>query len=381
MKLHEYRSKQLFSQHGIPIPRGRVAMTAQEAKVVAQELGGRVVVKAQVLVGGRGKAGGIRLVDSPEEAEEMATHVLGMHIKDLPVRRVLIDEAADIQSEIYLSVTNDRSQRCPVIIASAEGGVDIEEVARTKPEKIVRVHVDPLLGMRQYQARQLAASIELSREYWRQFGNIVRGLYDTYINTDATLAEINPLVISGDDRLLALDGKMIIDDNALYRRPELAEMRDLEEEEPTEREARRFSLSYVKLDGSIGCMVNGAGLAMATMDVIKLYGGEPANFLDIGGGAGAEKVSAAFNLILKDKGVRAVLINIFGGITRCDEVARGILAAMKEIEGNLPMVVRLVGTNEEEGRHLLRNADMVVATSLGDAAQKAIQLASEGKSA
>ncbi len=380
MKLHEYRSKQLFSQHGIPIPRGRVAMTAQEAKVVAQELGSRVVIKAQVLVGGRGKAGGIRLVDSPEEAEEIATHVLGMHVKGLPVRRVLVDEAADIQSEIYLSVTNDRGRRCPVIIASAEGGVDIEEVARTKPEKIVRVHVDPLLGMRQYQARQLAASIELSREYWQQFGTIVCGLYDTYVNTDATLAEINPLVISGDDRLLALDGKMIIDDNALFRRPELAEMRDLDEEEPTEREARRFSLSYVKLDGSIGCMVNGAGLAMATMDVIKLYGGEPANFLDIGGGAGADKVAAAFNLILRDESVHAVLINIFGGITRCDEVARGILAAMKEVEGNLPMVVRLVGTNEEEGRHLLRNADMVVATSLGDAAQKAIQLASEGKS-
>lgn len=380
MKLHEYRSKQLFSQHGIPIPRGRVAMTAQEAKAIAQELGGRTVIKAQVLVGGRGKAGGIRLVHSPEEAEEVATYVLGMQVRGLPVRRVLVDEAANIHSEIYLSVTNDRSKRCPVMIASAEGGVDIEEVARTKPEKIVRVHVDPLLGMRQYQARQLAASIELSREYWQEFGAIVRGLYETFVSTDATLAEINPLVISEGRRLLALDGKMIIDDNALFRRPELAEMRDLEEEEPTEREARRFSLSYVKLDGTIGCMVNGAGLAMATMDVIKLYGGEPANFLDIGGGAGADKVTAAFNLILKDKNVRAVLINIFGGITRCDEVARGILAAMKEVKGNLPMVVRLVGTNEEEGRHLLRNADMVVATSLGDAAQKAIQLSTEGHS-
>jgi succinyl-CoA synthetase beta subunit len=380
MKLHEYRSKQLFSQHGIPIPRGRVAMTAQEAKVIAQELGGRVVVKAQVLVGGRGKAGGIRLVDSPEEAEEVATHVLGMQVKGLPVRRVLVDEAADIQSEIYLSVTNDRNKRCPVIIASAEGGVDIEEVARTKPEKIVRVHVDPLLGMRQYQARQLAASIELPRECWQEFGNIVRGLYQTFVDTDATLAEINPLVISEDNRLLAIDGKMIIDDNALFRRPELAEMRDLEEEKPAEREARRFGLSFVKLDGNIGCMVNGAGLAMATMDVIKLFGGEPANFLDIGGGAGADKVAAAFNLILRDEGVRAVLINIFGGITRCDEVARGILAALKEVEGTLPMVVRLVGTNEEQGRHMLRNANMVVATSLGDAAQKAIQLSTEGQS-
>jgi len=380
MKLHEYRSKQLFSQHGIPIPRGRVAMTAQEAKVIAEELGGRVVVKAQVLVGGRGKAGGIRLVDSPEEAEEAATHVLGMRVKGLPVRRVLVDEAANIQSEIYLSVTNDRNKRCPVIIGSAEGGVDIEEVARTKPEKIVRVHIDPLLGMRQYQTRKLAASIELSRECWQEFGKIVWGLYQTFVNTDATLAEINPLVISENNRLLAIDGKMIIDDNALFRRPELAEMRDLEEEKPAEREARRFGLSFVKLDGTIGCMVNGAGLAMATMDVIKLFGGEPANFLDIGGGAGAEKVAAAFNLILKDEGVRAVLINIFGGITRCDEVARGILTALKDIEGKLPMVVRLVGTNEDEGRHMLRNANMVVATSLGDAAQKAIQLSAEGTS-
>jgi succinyl-CoA synthetase beta subunit len=380
MKLHEYRSKKLFAQHGIPIPRGRVAMTAQEAKVIAQELGGRVVIKAQVLVGGRGKAGGICLVDSPEEAEEAATRVLGMRIKGLPVRRILVDEAAHIQSEIYLSVTNDRSKRCPVMIASAEGGVDIEEVARTKPEKIVRIHVDPLLGMRQYQARQLAASIELSRECWQEFANIVRGLYQTFVNTDATLAEINPLVISEDNHLLALDGKMIIDDNALFRRPELAEMRDMEEEKPAEREARRFGLSFVKLDGNIGCMVNGAGLAMATMDVIKLCGGSPANFLDIGGGAGADKVAAAFNLILKDKGVRAVLINIFGGITRCDEVARGILTALKTVEGKIPMVVRLVGTNEEQGRHLLRDAKMVVAASLGDAAQKAIQLSAEGQS-
>jgi succinyl-CoA synthetase beta subunit len=253
-------------------------------------------------------------------------------------------------------------------------------VARTKPDKIVRVHVDPLLGMRQYQARQLAASIELSRDYWNEFGKIVRGLYQTFVETDATLAEINPLVISKGDRLLAVDGKMIIDDNALFRQPDLAEMRDLDEEEAAEREARRFSLSYVKLDGTIGCMVNGAGLAMATMDVIKLHGGAPANFLDIGGGAGAEKVAAAFNLILKDKNVRAVLINIFGGITRCDEVARGILAAMKEVAVNLPMVVRLVGTNEEQGRHLLRDANMVVATSLGDAAKKAIQLSTEGQS-
>lgn len=377
MKLHEYRSKQLFAKHGVPIPRGRIAMTPHEAKGVAQELGGRVVVKAQVLVGGRGKAGGIRLVHSPEEAEEVATQILGMRIKDLPVRKVLVDEAADIRSEIYLGITNDRSRRCPVMISSAEGGVDIEEVARTKPHKIVRVHIDPLLGMRDHQARYLASAIELSREHWREFNAIARGLYDTFIETDANLAEINPLVITGDGRLLALDGKVVLDDNALYRHPDLAEMRDIDEEEPFEREARRYGLSYVKLEGDIGCMVNGAGLAMATMDVIKLYGGQPANFLDIGGGAGAEKVAAAFNLILRDKDVKAILINIFGGITRCDEVARGILAACEEEKTDLPMIVRLVGTNEKEGRRLLEEADMVTATSLADAAQKAVDYAKE----
>ncbi|NIS81522.1 MAG: ADP-forming succinate--CoA ligase subunit beta [Anaerolineales bacterium] len=377
MKLHEYRSKQLFARYGIPIPRGRVAMTAQEAKAIAQELGGRVVVKAQVLVGGRGKAGGIRLVHTPEETEDVATQVLGMQIKGLPVRRVLVDEAADIRSEIYLGVTNDRGVRSPVMIASAEGGVEIEEVARTQPHKIVRVYIDPLLGMREHQARFLATSIELPRKHWRDFIAIAQGLYSTFTKTDASLAEINPLVITGDYRLLALDGKIVLDDNALFRHPELAEMRDLDEEEPAEREARRYGLSYVKLNGTIGCMVNGAGLAMATMDVIKLFGGEPANFLDIGGGAGAEKVSIAFNLILKDKNVRVVLINIFGGITRCDEVARGILSALEEVDVDLPMVVRLVGTNEEEGRRLLQEADMITAISLADAAQKAVELVKE----
>ncbi|MCJ7677050.1 MAG: ADP-forming succinate--CoA ligase subunit beta, partial [Anaerolineales bacterium] len=324
MKLHEYQSKQLFAQHGIPIPRGRVAMTAAEAKSIAEELRGRVVIKAQVLVGGRGKAGGIRLANSPEEALETATQILAMQIKGLPVRKVLVDEAANIQSEIYLGVTNDRAARRPVMIASAEGGVEIEEVARTAPAKIARIHVDPLLGLREYQARDLAASIELPRDYWRAFTDIARGLYDAYRECDATLAEINPLVVIKPQALLALDGKMVIDDNALFRQPKLAEMRDLDEEAPAEGEARKYGLSYVKLDGNIGCMVNGAGLAMATMDVIKLAGGAPANFLDIGGGAGADKVAAALEIILSDRSVRAVLLNVFGGITRCDEVARGI---------------------------------------------------------
>ena len=379
MKLHEYRSKLLFSKCGVPIPRGRVAMTAHEAKTIARELGGPVVIKAQVLVGGRGKAGGIRLVHTPEEAEEAARQILGMKIKGLPVRKVLVDEAAEIRSEIYLGVTNDRTARCPVMIASAEGGIDIEEVARTHPEKIVRIHIDPLLGLREYQARYLAASIELPRVHWRNFIDIACGLYKVFTTSDATLAEINPLVITGDNRLLALDGKMIIDDNALFRQPDLAEMRDLDEDAPTEREARRYGLSYVKLDGDIGCMVNGAGLAMATMDVINSFGAQPANFLDIGGGAGVEKVAAALQLILKDANVKAVMFNIFGGITRCDDVARGILATLDENKTNIPMVARLVGTNEQEGNKILTEANLITATSLTDAAEKVVALAVESQ--
>ncbi len=378
MKLHEYQSKQLFAQSGIPIPRGRVASTAALAKSIAQELGGRVVVKAQVLVGGRGKAGGIRLAASPEEAEDAATQILAMEIKGLPVRKVLVDDAAEIQTEIYLGVTNDRAARCPVLIASGEGGVEIEQVAKATPEKIIKVAIDPLLGLRDYQARLVAAAIELPRDLWRDFATIARGLFDAYRKTDATLAEINPLVITRGGGLLALDGKVVLDDNGLFRHPELAEMRDADEEAPAEREARKYGLTYVKLDGSIGCMVNGAGLAMATMDVIKLFGGEPANFLDIGGGAGSEKVAAALQIILKDPDVRAVLFNIFGGITRCDEVARGILGALGEHANRPPMVIRLVGTNEEEGRKLLAEADMVTASSLVEAAQKVVELVQEG---
>ncbi len=378
MKLHEYQSKQLFAGHGIPIPRGRITTTATEARLIAEELGGRVVVKAQVLVGGRGKAGGIRLANNPEEAEVAAQDVLAMQIKGLPVRKVLVDEAADIKTEIYLGVTNDRTASAPVIIASAEGGVEIEEVARTDPEKIVRVHVDPLLGLQTYQGRYLASAIELPRQHWSQFGKIAHGLYNAYRATDSTLAEINPLVITNNGGLLALDGKMVLDDNALFRHADLAEMRDLDAEAPAERDARKYGLAYVELDGSIGCMVNGAGLAMATMDVIKLHGGEPANFLDIGGGASSEKVSAALQIILADRKVRAVLLNIFGGITRCDEVASGILEALEHIELSVPIVTRLVGTNAEEGRQLLAEANMITANSLAEAAQKAIEVAHEG---
>jgi succinyl-CoA synthetase beta subunit len=381
MKLHEYQAKQVFAEYGIPIPRGRVASTASEAKAIAQELGSRVVVKSQVLVGGRGKAGGIRLANSPTEAEEVATQILAMQVKGLPVRRVLVDEAATIAEEIYLGVTNDRAARAPVMIASSEGGVEIEEVARTLPGRLFRITIDPLLGLREYQARYLAASIELDRELWRDFIAIAQGLYQAFSETDSTLAEINPLVITDRHRLLALDAKMVIDDNALFRHSELAEKRDFDEDIPAEREARKYGLSYVKLDGNIGCMVNGAGLAMATMDVIKLFGGEPANFLDIGGGAGSDKVAAALEIILADPNVRAVLFNIFGGITRCDEVARGILVALKDVPSNVPMVVRLTGTNEGDGRRLLSEAKMTTAGSLSEAAEKAVALANERQAA
>lgn len=375
MKLHEYQSKQIFAKYGIPIPKGRVAATATEARQIAKELGGRVVVKSQVLVGGRGKAGGIRLAKSAKEAEGVATQILGMEIKGLPVRKVLVDQAANIEQEIYLGITNDRAARRPVLMASAAGGVEIEEVARTNPEKIIKVHIDPLLGLRDYQARDIAIGIDLPKEYWKQFGDICRGLWRAYMECDATLAEINPLVILKEKSLMALDGKMLLDDNALFRHPDLAEMRDVDEEAAAETEARKYGLSFIKLDGNIGCMVNGAGLAMTTMDIVKLFGGEPANFLDIGGGAGADKVAAAMRIILSDKNVKVILFNVFGGITRCDEVAKGILAALMEVKPTIPMVVRLVGTNAEEGRKLLADAHMITAETLADAAKKSVAAA------
>jgi len=380
MKLHEYQSKQIFSKYGIPIPNGRVAATPEEAKQIAEELGGRVVIKAQVLVGGRGKAGGIRLARSAKETEELAGQILAMDIKGLPVRKVLVDEAANIDVEIYLGITNDRAAHKPVMMASAAGGVEIEEVARVTPERIIKVHIDPLLGLRDYQARDIAAGIDLSRDHWRQFIQIAKGLWNAFIDCDATLAEINPLVITAEGHLLAVDGKMVLDDNALYRHSDLAEMRDLDIEAPSEIEARRHGLSFIKLDGNIGCMVNGAGLAMTTMDIIKLFGGSPANFLDIGGGADAEKVAAALRIILADPNVHAVLFNVFGGITRCDEVARGILTALDEVKPNVPMVVRLVGTNAEEGQSILANANMITAETLADAAMKAVNVAKGVKS-
>jgi len=375
VKLHEHQSKTLFAANGIPIPRGRVAGGARQARSIARDLGARVVVKAQVLVGGRGKAGGVKIGANAREAGKHAVEILALRIAGLAVRKVLVEEAAEIRSEIYLGITNDRTARRPVMMASAAGGVDIEQVAAQTPEEILRENIDPFLGIRGFQARNLASGIDLPRAHWQQFIHIALGLYQTFVETDATLAEINPLVVTEEEQLLAVDGKIVLDDNALVRHPDLAELRDVDTEAGDEAEAREHGLSYVALDGYIGCMVNGAGLAMGTMDIIKHFGGEPANFLDIGGGASAEKVAAALRIILRDRRVRALLINIFGGITRCDEVARGVLAAMDEVGGKVPMVVRLAGTNEEEGRRLLAESDLITASSLAEAAQKAIAAA------
>jgi succinyl-CoA synthetase beta subunit len=377
MRLHEYQSKEIFTEHHIAIPQGRLAATPEEAKLIAEELHGSVVLKAQVLVGGRGKAGGIRLVHSPDQAEEEAAKILGQRIKGLPVRRLLVEEAINIQQEIYFGMTVDRERAQTLVIASGEGGVEIERVAQASPESIARVGVDPLLGLREFQARVLAAEIEIPRRLWRAFISMALNLYQAYQGLDATLAEINPLVISAEGRLLALDGKIILDDNALFRHPAFFDLRDLSAETPEETEARKFGLAYIKMDGDIGCLVNGAGLAMATMDIIQHQGGQPANFLDIGGGASAEKVTAALRILLADPQVRTVLINIFGGITRCDEVAHGIKAALGEIDTPVPFVVRLVGTNENQGRRILADADLVIAATLGEAAEKAIALARE----
>lgn len=379
MKLHEYQSKNIFARYNIPIPSGRIAASASEARQLCEELGGKVVIKAQVLVGGRGKAGGIRLVRSPEEAEEVTTQILSMKIKELPVRKVLVDEAVSIQKEIYLGITNDRSMQKPVLIASSAGGMEIEEVAKKSPDQIAKLHIDPLLGMRDYQIRDIALSIDLPRQFWRPFGEIAYALWKIYVDCDATLAEINPLVITAENRLVALDAKIVLDENGLFRHPELADFRDIDAEDWSETQGRKFGVSFVKLDGQIGCMVNGAGLAMATMDIIKHLGGEPANFLDIGGGASSEKVAAAMRLILADPNVKAILINVFGGITRCDEVAKGLITACDEVKPNVPIVARLVGTNEENAKHILAGSSLIYADSLVDGAEKVVQLVKEAQ--
>jgi succinyl-CoA synthetase beta subunit len=381
VNLHEYQAKEQFAKFGIPVQTGKVASTAEAAYTIAREMAVPVVVKSQVLVGGRGKAGGIKLANTPEEARDKAHAILGMSIKGHIVRKVLVVPAANIVKEIYLSITNDRAAGKPLLMASSEGGVEIEIVAHENPKAIIRQHIDPFLGLREYQARDVAAAMSLPREHWRAFAKIAMNLYACFVGSDAVLAEINPLVINDKNELLALDGKMIIDDNALFRQQALEEVRDVSDDAPEVIHARDAGLSYVKLDGNIGCMVNGAGLAMTTMDMTKLYGGEgygPANFLDIGGGAQADKVAMALRIILNDPQVKSVLFNIFGGITRGDEVARGILQALNEVPTQIPMIVRLNGTNAEEGREIIEAANLPnvrYANTLTEAAQLAVKAA------
>ncbi|MCY4543791.1 MAG: ADP-forming succinate--CoA ligase subunit beta [Gemmatimonadetes bacterium] len=385
MNIHEFQAKEIFARLGMAIPREQVARTPEEARRIAEDLGARVVVKAQVHVGGRGKAGGVKLASTPEEAFEKADQILGMDIKGLTVRQVLVAEAVEIDHEAYVGIILDRQTRRAVFMVSAAGGVDIEEVARETPEKIHKLAVDPLLGLMPYQARSLAHKLYADSAVARQAARMLTLLYDAFVESDASLAEINPLVTTPDGKLWALDGKMNIDDNALFRHEEIEAMRDPDSEEATETEARDADLSFVKLDGDIGCIVNGAGLAMATMDMVKFYGGMPANFLDIGGSSNPDKVVTAMNIITSDDRVKAVLFNIFGGITRCDDVANGIVTALNRIaEGPggplaLPIVIRLTGTNEAEGRRILESVGLVAVDTMADAVQKAVELGEAGR--
>ena len=386
MKIQEADAKSLLLAQGLPVPPWEVARTPEEARLAAEQFladgPGRVVIKAQVLVGGRGKAGGVKLAASPAEAEAIAQRILGMDIKGITVRKVLVGPAAVIVKEFYLGAILDRGSRRIVLMASAEGGVEIEEVARVTPEAIHRVEAHPLLGLLDYQARELAFGVGLEGPHLRDFVRIAKGLVTTMKANDADLVEVNPLAIireSGPEgqieRLACLDAKITLDDSALPRHPELEKLRDLDEEDPADSEARHYDISYIHLDGSIGCMVNGAGLAMTTMDLVKRAGGEPANFLDIGGGAKADRVAAAMRLILADANVRAILVNIFGGITRGDEVARGLIEARSRQEREVPMVVRIVGTNADEAARLLQEARFETAATLDEAAHKAVTAA------
>lgn len=374
MKLHEYQAKQFFAREGIPVPKSGLANTPNEARQVASEIGYPVVLKAQVLSGGRGKAGGIRLVKNDSEIDSASNLILNSEIHGIPVQRLLVEKAVIFSQEFYLGIVNDRSLAKPVLILSSSGGVEIEVVARTKPEKIEKAAINPLLGLQNFTVRSLASRLGVDYVLWKSLQQISAALWKLFDHLDASLIEINPLVVTPERSLVALDGKMTIDDNALYRQKEFLELADQTVETPTEQEARKFSLNYVQLDGNIGCMVNGAGLAMATMDCIQQAGSEPANFLDIGGGATADKVAAALSIILKDPKVTAVLINIFGGITRCDEVAKGLAATLPGLQRELPIVVRLAGTNAEEGKKILQQYPRLLqADTLMSAAEIAVR--------
>jgi succinyl-CoA synthetase beta subunit len=382
MKVHEYQAKSILARYGVAIPRGEVTDNPAEAREIAKGLGGRAVVKAQIHAGGRGKGGGVKLAKDPEEAFALAKAIIGMTLVTPQtgpggrvVQKILVEEALDIDRELYLGVTLDRGRGLPSFMASKSGGMEIEEVAAKDPNAIVREAVDPALGLFPFQARKLAFSLGLKGDAFKKALTFLQALFRAYVDTDASLAEINPLLVTKSGDVLALDAKMNFDDNALFRHPDIKEMRDLAEEDPLEVEASKYGLNYIKLDGNVGCMVNGAGLAMATMDLVKLAGGEPANFLDVGGGANEEQVKNAFRIILSDKNVRAVLINIFGGIMRCDIIAKGVVAAVREMGLSIPVVVRLEGTNVDLGKQLLRESGLKItpADGLADAARKAVE--------
>ena len=382
MNLHEYQAKAVFSQYGLPVPKGVVATTASQAEEGARTLSTpKVVVKAQVHAGGRGKAGGVKLVSSPAEAAEVAGKLLGTHLvtyqtdkNGQPVNSVLVEETCNIARELYLGAVVDRSSRRVVIMASTEGGMEIEKVAHDTPEKILKVTMDPLVGIMPYQARELSFGLGLDANQMKQFTNLLVNFGKMFVEKDLSLVEVNPLVVTAEGNLLCLDGKVNVDGNALYRQPELVAMRDKSQEDAREIEASEWDLNYVSLEGNIGCLVNGAGLAMATMDIIKLSGGQPANFLDVGGGATAERVAAAFKIILSDTAVKGILVNIFGGIVRCDLIAEGIIKAVEQVKVSVPVVVRLEGNNAEKGAELLNNSGLsvIAANDLGDAARKIV---------
>jgi succinyl-CoA synthetase beta subunit len=384
VKIHEYQAKALLREFGVPVPAGDVADTPAAARAVAERLGRPVVVKAQVHAGGRGKAGGIKTADTPAAAEAAARQILGMRLRTpqtppdgIVVRRVLVEEASAVERELYLSVTLDRARSTHVVIASPAGGMEIEDVAARHPEQIFREWAHPALGLADFQARRLALGLGLGGAQFKAAVDLIRRLVEFYLARDAALAEINPLVVTADGRLLALDAKVNFDDNALYRRREIAALRDVHEEDPLDVEASRYGLNYVKLDGDVGCMVNGAGLAMATMDIIKLAGGEPANFLDVGGGASPEQIENAFRILASDPRVKAVFINVFGGILRCDRLAEGVIAAVKKLGLTLPVVVRMEGTNVELGKKMLAESGLNFATAddMGEGARRAVGLA------
>ena len=376
MKIHEYQAKEMFAAFGIPVPRERVAARPDEAASLARELGMPVVIKAQVLVGGRGKAGGVKKVESADQVETVAGSILGMEIKGLKVNKVLVSECVDIKGEAYVGIVIDRASRAPVLMASAAGGVEIEEVAKATPEKIVKVAIDPAAGLLGFQARNVGMALYGDAKLAREFAGIAQKLYRIFVQKDCSLIEINPLVRLGSGSLLALDAKINFDDNADFRHKEWEEMRDLSAEEPTEVEAKAAGLTYIKLSGNVGCVVNGAGLAMATMDLIKRYGGEPANFLDVGGSSSPEKMVTAMRIILSDTNVKAILINIFGGITRCDDIATGLLQAQKQADIKVPLVARLTGTNAEKAREILKGSAVTPADTMGEAVKKAVSFAS-----